>query len=883
MFDPNTIALIGASEREDTVGRTILENLMASEGRVVFPINPKRESVLGLPCFPDIASVPQHVDLAVVAVPAAGVPDVLEECAAAGVDGAIVISAGFSETGEEGRKLEERVADVRDRYPMRILGPNCLGVIRPSTGLNASFVKAQPGAGPIALISQSGALGTAMLDWAITSHIGFSTFVSVGAMVDIDFADLVDFLGEDPHTRSILIYMESVGHAKRFMSAARSFARNKPIIVLKPGRYRESAQAAVSHTGSLAGDDDVYEAAFKRAGVVRVHEVADLFNAAQALDSKRLPGGPKLAIVTNAGGLGVMATDTLIEMGGQLPPISEAGIEHLNEVLPPYWSKGNPVDVLGDADSARYVEAVRTCVKDKGVDGVLVIYTPQGKAEPQELARAVVETIKHSSKPVLTVLMGGASVAEARDIFLRADVPSYDTPEEAIETYMDMYRYTRNLELLYETPAELPVDVAPPKNNLKALVRKIAKGGRLVLTEEESKRVLTVYGIPVTKQTLTNDLDDALSVAKRVGYPVVLKIVSPDITHKTAAGGVITDVCSAEELKEAYPRLLARVSAAAPDARILGVAMQPMVKHADFELIIGSKKDREFGAVMVFGAGGVTAEKTRDFSVGLPPLDSTLARRLMEETRIYRTMLSPPAGVAAPDLEQLEEVLTKLSNLVVDFPEIAEMDINPLILAEGALAAVDARIVIDPEALGPQREYAHLVITPYPTRYVAPWTLTDGTEILLRPIKPEDEPLEHAMLSSMSPETLRGRFLEVVGDITHEMLIRFTNIDYDREMAIVAEMADGKKKRLIGVGRLIGEPQRGRGEFAVVVHDDFQGKGLGFKLVDLLIGIAQDKGLSEIDGYVSSENRRMLKVCEELGFTLEPLVDGVTVVRLELQ
>jgi acetyltransferase len=883
MLDPKTIALIGATESVGAVGRTIMENLMRSENRAIFPINPHHESILGVTCLPSIGAVPERVDLAVVATPASTVPDVLLECAEAGVRGAIVVSAGFSEIGSEGIALERRIKATLRKYPMRVVGPNCLGIIRPTVGLNASFLTVAPAAGDIALISQSGALGTGMLDWAVGAHVGFSLFASVGSMVDVDFADLVDFLGEDPHTRSILIYMETIGNARRFMSAARSFARNKPIIVLKPGRYTESARAARSHTGAMAGDDEVYEAAFKRVGVLRVHEVADLFHAAEVLDSRRLPVGPAVAIVTNAGGLGVMATDSLIEHGGRLADLSEKTVNALDAALPPYWSHANPIDVLGDASSDRFVAAVKACLADPGVNGILVLYTPQGNARPDEMAAQVAALVTGSPKPVITVLMGGETVAVGREIFQSAAVPCYNTPEEAVRTYLSMYQYARNLELLYETPADLPIDVAPPKHNLQAMLRRVARSGRTVLTEEESKRFITTYGFPVTPQVLADDVDGALAAAQKVGYPVVLKIVSHDVTHKSAVGGVEVGVCSPPDLEAAYARIMKRVKKSSPTAFIEGVSVQKMVREVDYELILGMKKDRQFGSVIIFGAGGVDAESLADFAVSLPPLNQTLARRMMEETRVFRTVLSPRRGVVAPRVGELEELLVMLSNIVVDFPEIAEIDINPLVIANGKASAVDARIVIDKCVLEGKPKQPHLVITPYPTRYVTPWRLSDGTDVILRPIRPEDEPMEYELLTTVSEATLRGRFFENLTDITHEMLVRFTNIDYDREMAIVAELTQGRKKRIIGVARLMGEADRGRGEFAVLVHDEFQGRGLGFKLTDMIIGIAQEKGLREISGFVDSKNRRMLRVVTELGFVAEETEDSVTTVRLSLE
>ncbi|HSK48112.1 MAG TPA: acetate--CoA ligase family protein, partial [Coriobacteriia bacterium] len=783
MFDPKTIAVIGASESEGSVGKTIMDNAIGSAGREVYPVNPRHDTILGLKAYPSIGDVPAEIDLAMVATPAATVPGVLAECVAAGVHGAIVVSAGFSETGEAGAELEQQIRDVLKDTSMRVVGPNCLGIIRPTVGLNASFLRINPQPGNIALISQSGALGTGMLDWAVGAHIGFSMFASVGGMVNVDFADLVDFLGEDEHTRSILIYMENIGNARRFMSAARGFARNKPIIVLKPGRYAESARAALSHTGAMAGGDEIYEAAFRREGVVRVHEVAELFHAAAVLDSARLPQGPDVAIVTNAGGLGVMATDALVEAGGRLAPLSDAMMQTLNEKLPAYWSHNNPIDVLGDAGSDRFVSAVQACLDEPAVNGILLIYTPQGNARPDEMAEQVSELVKDSDKPVLTVLMGGDTVRNGRRIFAENGVPTYETPEDGVKTYMGMYRYSKNLELLYETPAELDVDVAPPRHNLQAMLRRTAKTGRLVLTEEESKRFLTTYGMPVIPQRTATSLEDAKVAAQEIGYPVVLKIVSHDITHKNAAGGVELGICSDADLKRAYGEIMARVKQREPDAEIEGISVQKMVRPVDYEIILGMKKDKQFGSVIVFGAGGVGAERLADFSVSLPPLNPVLARRMMEETRVFKTMANPPKGIEPPDLSAIDEMVTMLSSLVVDFPEISEIDVNPVVITNGKPLAVDARIIIDDSVLAGHPDTPHLVITPYPTRFTAPWRLNDGTEVLLRPIRPEDELMIDEMLKTMSDEALRSRFFDGIPEWTHDRLVRFTNIDYEREIA----------------------------------------------------------------------------------------------------
>jgi acetyltransferase len=887
MLNPRTIAIIGASEREGSVGRTIMENLIHSENRKIIPVNPSRKTILGIETFSNIADIGDHIDLAIVATPAHTVPDVVEECGKVGVDGLVIISAGFKEIGEEGRKLEEQITEIRKKYGLKIVGPNCMGFIRPNVGVNASFFKANPEPGKIAFISQSGALGSAILDWAVSNHVGFGFFASLGSMIDINFGDLIDFLGDDPEVNSIILYIESISNAKKFISAARGYARNKPIIVVKPGRFTESAAAALSHTGSMAGDDRVYDAAFKRVGVVRVKEIEDLFNAAAVLDSRHLPRGPKLAIVTNAGGPGVMATDAVIEFGLQLAKLSNGSIEELNSSLPKYWSKGNPVDILGDADIDRYINAINVCMKDSNVDGLMILYTPQGATHPDELAKRIIEISKKGWKPIITAHMGGEDMHNSRKIYLQNNIATYETPEDAVKIYAHMYRYGKNLELLYQTPADLPVDLAPPKNHLKALISRVLKEGRDVLTEEEAKKFLANYDIPVSKPFFAEDVEKAVGTSKEIGYPVVLKIASLDISHKSDVGGIVTGIRSDEELKEGHKILINRVKEKAPNAKIDGVTVQKMIEDIDYEIILGAKKDKEFGTVILFGMGGVGTEVYRDFSVGLPPMNQTLARRLMEETKVYG-MLQGYRGKPPADLRQLEKIIVNFSNLIVDFPEIAEMDINPVAISKGKPCSLDARLVIDKNGFEGISQYSHLVITPYPTKYVMPWKLNDETEVILRPIKPEDEPLEHEMVSTLSEESLRGRFFQVVKHIDHNMLTRFCNIDYDREMAIVAEMQDLSKKwqwtkRIIGVARLIVESDLKSGEFAVLVHDNFQGKGLGYKLTDMMIGIAQEKGLEKVYGFILTENKKMLKISEELGFTIKHLPDELSKVELILK
>jgi acetyltransferase len=874
MFNPKAVALIGATDKEGTVGEATLKNLLVGKGKhTVYPVNPSHDVVAGLKCYPNMAAIPEHVDLAVVATPAKTVPEVVEECGKAGVEGVVIISAGFREAGAEGVRLEEEIKKIRAKYGFRLLGPNCVGFARPSIHLNATFLKDSPELGSIAFISQSGALGSAILDWATVSHVGFSLFASVGSMLDLDFGDLIDFLGTDSATRSIIVYVEGIGNAKKFMSAARGFARTKPIIVLKAGKYKTGAKAVQSHTGALAGDFEVYDAAFKRVGVLRVDEIGDLFNCASVLDSKRLPSGPRLAIVTNAGGPGVLASDKVTDLGGELAKLSESSMKVLDERLPPFWSHGNPVDVLGDADVTRYEIAISTCLADSAVDGMLAVCTPQGVTPATDLASTVVRLAKDRQKPVLTVWMGEKGVAEARRKFSENSIPTYATPEEAVKTYMYMYRYRRNLDLLYETPEELPVDLMPPNSHLKLMVRKAIADGKLLLSQAEADKFLDAYHIPRLSGGFARSEEEALMVARRVGYPVVLKIVSQDVVHKSDVGGVVTNIVNSEMLAHEFAKMIDRVKILKPDAKIDGVYVQKMVKGVDYELILGSKKDRDFGAVLLFGSGGIGVELFRDFAVGLPPINQVLARRMMEETTIYKALSKGLRNHSPANMKALEEVLVRFSSMVTDFPEIAEMDINPLSVGEGKVFAVDVRILLDPHPIDRSTPYPHMVILPYPTKYVVPWKLEDGTDVLLRPIRPEDEAIESEFINGLSEETSRYRFFNIVRNLPHSDLVRFCNIDYDREIAIIAEITEGGRRREIGVGRLIAEPDRRRGEFAVVIADQYQTKGLGRKLVDMLINIAEERKFESIYGVVLRDNTPMLSLCREMGFTLHPEED----------
>jgi acetyltransferase len=878
IFNPKSVAVIGASDEEGSVGYALMKNFTESGfGGHVFPVNLKKTEVLGLKAYASVEQVPEHVDLAVIATPARTVPDVLEQCGRAGIDGIIVISAGFKEIGPEGRALEERITEIKKKYNMRIVGPNCLGVIRPIMRLNATFISKMPKPGNIAFISQSGALGSAILDWAMHENIGFSNFVSLGSMIDVDFGDLIDYFGTDPKTKSILMYIEGITDARKFMSAARHFARTKPIIVVKAGKFSESAKAAASHTGSLTGEDMIYDKAFKRAGMVRVEEIADLFNCAAVLGMQPIPRGPNVAIITNAGGPGVMATDALIAQGGTLAKLSDKTMEVLNNILPHFWSRGNPIDILGDAKADRYRAVVEACLNDDNVDGIVIVYTAQAVVEPVEVAKSLVELIRgrtYQNKTILTSFMGYGAVEEANRIFIENNIPTYSTPEQAIKTYQYMYQYKRNLELLYETPEELPVDVVPPKRPLLTVLRNVATENREILTEVEAKTFLEYYNFPVVKTKTAQTENEAVLLASQLGYPVVMKILSPQITHKSDVGGVVLDITNEAEAREAFKRITQKAKEHDPDAEILGVTVQPMIKRQGYEVIIGAKADPLFGPVILFGMGGVGVGLFKDFAIGIPPLNQTLVRRMMEETKMYQ-LLKGYRNFPAANIKLLEEIMVRFSQMLVDFPQLKEVDINPLFINEKEAFAFDARIVIDPSKVFTKFEpHQHLIITPYPTKYETMWRLRDGRTVILRPIKPEDEPLWLEMFQNFSEESIRYRFFQVLKDTPHETRVRYCNIDYDREIAIVAELTEEGRKRILGVARVSIEPNGRTGEIAFIVADPWQGLGLGTKLVDYVLEICADMKLETIYAIMLADNYRAMGLMKKMGFTIKYMDDG---------
>ncbi|MEF8879550.1 MAG: bifunctional acetate--CoA ligase family protein/GNAT family N-acetyltransferase [Candidatus Thermoplasmatota archaeon] len=871
IFKPESIAVIGASNRREVAGYRIFRNLVGSgyEG-VVYPVNPKRESIQGVQAYSSIKDVPKTPDLAIIATPSKVVNQVVEECGEKGVKGIIVISAGFKEIGEEGKKREEELRKIKEKYGLRIVGPNCVGIVMPYLNMNATFAGAMPLKGNIALFSQSGAICGSILDWAATAQVGFSGFVSVGSMMDVDFGDLIDYFGRDAHTKSIVLYVESITEAREFMSAARGFARSKPIIAIKAGRYAEGAQAASSHTGAMAGEDDVYDAAFKRAGIVRVKEISELFNCASILAKQPRPQGPRLAIITNAGGPGVLATDAVVEEGGKLAELSDETIERLNEFLPPHWSHGNPVDIIGDSDEEDYRKTIEVCMEDDNIDGILVISVPQVMADPKKLSDAIIDLSKKTSKPMLTSFVGEESVQYARQLLNRNDVPTYDTPEEAVKSYMHLYHYARNLELLFETPEEREVrDTEKVKDETKKIIDKAKEEDRTLLSEKESKEIMELYGINTTQPKIAKDEDEAVKIAEEIGYPVVMKIYSSDITHKSDSGGVKLDLSCEENVRNAYQDMMKKVKENVPDADVEGVTIQKMVENSDAEFILGSKKDPIFGSVILFGLGGVLTELYKDRALGFPPLNQVLARRIIEKTKAYK-LLEGYRNIPPVDMRKVEKTMINFSHLIENHPEIKTIDLNPLIISDNELTAVDARVILDENP----EEKPHLIISKYPSQYKKEVTLKDGIELLLRPIKPEDEPLWLEMFKTFSERSVRFRFFRIIREAPHEMRTKYCNIDYDREIGIVAELDENGEKRLLGVTRLILPPGETEvGEFALIVTDKWQRKGLGSEFLDFTIEIAKDKGLKRIYGDVLKANRPMINLCKEKGFEFEKTDD----------
>ncbi|MBD3253185.1 GNAT family N-acetyltransferase [Candidatus Pacearchaeota archaeon] len=862
IFNPRKIAVIGASSSPEKVGYSVFKNLLDSKFDKVFPVNIRRKKILGKKAYKSVLDINEKIDLVVIATPAETVVELARECSGKGVSGLVIVSSGFKEIGKKGERLCKDLLKIAHEHDMRIMGPNCLGFIRPSKNLNVSFSGQIPLKGNIAFISQSGALGTAILDWAIEHNLGFSFFASIGSMIDLGFNDLIDYLGNDSETTSIVIYMESLENARKFLSAARAFSRNKPIVVLKSGRSLEGAKAALSHTGNLAGNDEVFEAAFKRAGIVRVEEIDDLFNAAKVLSRKSKVSGNRLAIITNAGGPGVIATDSLIKLKGKLSELDRKTISELDRNLPENWSKGNPVDVLGDAEPKHYKKALELSARDKNVDCILVILTPQAMTDSVSIARSIVK-IK-TDKPIISAWMGGDVVKKSRKILEKGGIPVFRTPEEAVRSFMNSYKYSKNLEDLYQTPGSIPHAFKPKTEENMRIIRKLLDEKRFVLDNSESKKILANYGIPVSNHGLAKNSEQAVRIAEKIGFPVAMKIASPDILHKTEIEGVKLNVNSKKEVLENFKKIIKNTKEKFPKAKIHGVLIEEMASKK-YELLIGCKKDPIFGPSIVFGMGGIAVNIFKDINVGLPPLNMALSQRLIEETKIYK-LLKGFRGVKSVDIKSIQFVLYKFAYLVADFPEIKEIDINPFSVDEHGGVVLDAKIILDDKVKKP-KPYSHLVISPYPKEYIKEFKMKNNKKAVFRPIRPEDEPLEAEMFKEFSKETQRFRFFGFIKDITHDLLTRYTQIDYDREIAIIAEIDDGKKK-MAGVVRLISDPYSNNAEFAIVVADPYQEKGLGNGLTDYMIEIARKRGIKKIYAYFLSDNDIVRHIFEKRGFKI---------------
>ncbi|MBD2518574.1 bifunctional acetate--CoA ligase family protein/GNAT family N-acetyltransferase [Nostoc sp. FACHB-973] len=901
IFAPKSVAVIGASEKADSVGRTLLWNLISNPfGGTIFPVNLKRHSILGIKAYPTIFDVPELVDLAVIATPAPTVPNIISQCVDAGVKGAIILSAGFKEAGAEGVALEQQILEQAHRGKMRIIGPNCLGVMSPRTGLNATFASTMARPGNVGFISQSGALCTAILDWSFRENVGFSAFVSLGSMLDVGWGDLIYYLGDDPQTKSIVIYMESIGNARSFLSAAREVALTKPIIVIKAGRTAAAAKAAASHTGALTGSDEVLDAAFRRSGVLRVNSISDLFDMAEVLAKQPRPKGPRLTIVTNAGGPGVLATDALIAAGGEVAAISEETTAALNQILPTHWSHGNPIDILGDADPQRYTKALEIAAKDPNSDGLLVILTPQAMTDPTQTAEQLKPYAQIAGKPILASWMGGADIAAGEMILNRSHIPTYTYPDTAARIFSYMWQSSYNLRGIYETPVMPEFDFAsgiPDRNCVEKIIQSARQAQRTILTEFESKQILAAYGIPVVATCVAKSEDEAVQCAETIGYPVVLKLFSEIITHKTDVGGVQLNLKDAEAVRQAYRTIESSLQEKLqrdPDYSdamnhvstklFLGVTVQPMVKMAGYELIIGSSLDAQFGPVLLFGTGGQLVEVFQDRAIALPPLNTTLARRMMEQTQIYKA-LKGVRGRKSVDMAALEQLMVVFSQLVVEQRWIKEIDINPLLASSEQLIALDARIILH-EPNVKQSELPKLAIRPYPTQYVSKWRMKDGTPVTIRPIRPEDEPLMVQFHKTLSEESVYFRYFHLIklqSRVAHERLTRICFIDYDREIALVVEYQhpETQTREILAVGRLSKIHGTSEAEFAIVVSDRCQCQGIGTELLQRLLQVSQDEQLNKITADILVDNYGMQKVCEKLGFRIE-CTDDPTIVKAQI-
>ncbi|MBF0562527.1 MAG: GNAT family N-acetyltransferase [Alphaproteobacteria bacterium] len=883
LFCPSSVAVIGASTRPKAVGSVLMRNLLQGGfAGPIMPVNPKHRAVGGVLAYPDIASLPVTPDMAVICTPPEAVPAAMTALGERGTKAAILITAGLNRVRDaSGRTLQEVVLEIAHRYEIRILGPNCLGLLVPGIGLNASFAHQPALPGKIAFVSQSGAMCTVVLDWARPKGIGFSHFISLGDSADLDFGDVMDYLGSDPSTRAILLYIESIHLRRNFMSAARSAARNKPVLAIKAGRMAEGAKAAASHTGALAGSDDVYDAAIRRSGMLRVNSFEELFAAVETLARGRPLRGSRLAILTNGGGIGVMAVDHLVYDGGRIANLSADTIAKLDKVLPDTWSRANPVDIIGDAPGERYVDALKILFEAPEVDAVCCMHAPTAISSSTEVAEKIIPLVKADpSANLLTCWVGEEAVAEARRLFAAAGIPSYDTPDKAMRAFIHLVEYRRNQELLMETPPSAPSEFTPAVSVARLVVENSRASGHEMMNEPEAKAVLAAFGIPTIETHIARTPADASRLATEMGGKIALKILSQDISHKSDVGGVILDLDGPLAVEKAAVGMLARVKQVNPAAVINGFTVQRMARRPGaHELIIGVTTDPIFGPVILFGQGGTAVEVIADRAMALPPLNMVLARELISRTRIFKLLRGyrdrPPVN-----LDALCLTLMQVSQMVIDIPEIAELDINPLFADSQGVLALDARIKLA-SPCGPGAD--RLAIRPYPKELEESYVLADGSSVLLRPIRPEDEPSHRQFLSSLDPEDFRYRFFSQFQELPHSELARFTQIDYDREMAFIAVTADSAgNSDTVGVVRTITDPENNEADFAIVIRSNLKGRGIGRVLLDKMIRYCRSRNTKSITGHVLVENTRMLAMIESFGFKRDNRIED-NAVRVCLQ
>jgi acetyltransferase len=882
LFRPGSIAVIGASNRPQSVGAVVIRNLLQGGfSGPIMPVNPKQEAIAGVLAYQDVAALPTTPELAVICTPPSTLPDLIDTLGERGTRAAIVITAGLDAAkAEDGRTIKQVMLEKARGFRMRLLGPNCLGLLVPGVGLNASFAHIPAQKGKIAFVSQSGALGTVVLDWARSRDIGFSVFASLGDASDIDFGDALDYLATDPNTRAILLYIESIKNRRNFMSAARAAARNKPVLVIKAGRVSEGAKAAASHTGALAGMDNVFDAAIARAGMLRVYDFNELFAAVEILDKSNPLKGENLAILTNGGGPGVMGVDALIEDGGKLVELADETIEKLNAVLPKTWSHANPVDIIGDAPGSRYADALKILLEAKEVDAIAVMHAPTAITSSTEAAKAVIETIRTEKRarqiPILTNWLGEGAVTEARDLFSKADIPTFRTPEWTVRAFMHMVRYRKNQEMLMQTPKSAPSEFTPATATARLVIESAIANGRSVLTEPEAKAVFSAYGIPTVETHIAKSPEAAAILAEQMGFPVALKILSNDISHKSDVGGVALDLGTAEVVINAAETMLKRASEVKPGADITGFTVQKMASRSGArELIVGMTTDPLFGPVILFGEGGTAVEVIADRAVALPPLNMNLSRELISRTRISR-LLKGFRDQPAANIDSICLALMQVAQLTIEIPEVVELDINPLFADQNGVLAVDARIRVEAASA---ESFDRLAIRPYPQELEEVFHL-QHRDVLIRPIRPEDEGAHHEFLSRVSPEDMYMRFFGAVRELPHSQMARFTQIDYHREMAFIAGEKDEKGQwRTLGVVRVFTDPDNESAEFAILVRSDLQGHGLGRKLMTKIINYCRSRGTKVMIGDILRQNKRMLGMTQDLGFSSKsiPGEEGVHV------